>query len=169
MAGTTAPAVIDALLTRWATLTIAYPTAAATPDALALTDGWPGTYQPQLIVAVGGTPEYTADGKQEWAGLGAFRKWERYSVHCLATAWLGGDGGTPEATSDMQKAARDMAFAAVHAVEANVLADPTLGGQFPLGGWAAVEDVQEKQTDDTDAAQGRSASVMFTVAVKARI
>lgn len=59
------------------------------------------------------------DGTSQWIGLGAKRREEEFTVHCVAVAWNG--------DSDM-KAARDSAAAVVDAAYTAIQSDPSLGG-----------------------------------------
>jgi hypothetical protein len=166
MTGTTAPLVIDTLITRWKAL--------AFPAGTLISDGFPGPNEPVVIVAIGGTQNPTVDGVQSWAYLGAKTKEEVYKIECMVSVVLGGDGQQAEVVGpDPQKAARDLAMQVFHAIEADLIADPTLGQLFntpPVkGGWAGVEDVRLMQSDDITAATGSIADVAFNVRVKALI
>lgn len=164
--GTTQPQVIDLLLTGIR--------AAVADQSIAVTDGFPGPGEPTVIVSVGGTSDATTDGQKTWAYLGAHRMWEKYKVGITVSVVYGGDGQQAEvAGADAQKAARDMAFLVVHAIENFLVADPTLGQFFNtgnvLGGWITLVDVKLQQTDDQTAAIGAIAEVAMHCEVNALI
>jgi hypothetical protein len=166
MTGTTAPAVIDLLISRWQALSF--------PAGTLIADGFPGPNEPVVIVAVGGMSEPTVDGMQQWAYLGAKTKEDVYKIDCTVSVVLGGDGIQAGVVgADAQKAARDLAMQVFHAIEADLISDPTLGQFFntpPVkGGWVGIEDVRLQQTDDITAATGSIADVRFNVRVKALI
>lgn len=170
--GSTMPAVIDQLITQFQGLTFTFPIGGVD---YAVTDGFPGDFAPQLIISVGGTANPTGVDKVVWAGLGAGRRWENYLIEVVISVVVGGDGSlTPETAGDAQKTARDIAFAAGHAIESNLLGDLTLGGVFTaagrLGGWMnGVSDLTLHQTSDVTAADGASVEVVLQVDIKARI
>lgn len=148
--------------------------AALTDQTIFVTDGFPGTNIPTVLVSVGGTPELTADGAESWAYLGAKRKWDKYKLLIIVSVGLGGDGQQSEVPgADAQKTARDLAYQAVHAIEAFLLADPTLGQFFNTGrmqgGWVGLEEITLLQTDVTTAADGVLAEVQMKLSVTALI
>jgi len=170
MSGTTMPSVVDLLITRWNALL----TGGTFPAGTFIADGYPGPDIPTVMVAVGGTPEPTAEGTQTWAYLGAKTKEENYKVQAVVSVGFGGDGEQAEVTgADAQQAARNLAYTVGHAIESDLIADPTLGQFFntpPVkGGWAGIEDMALMQTDEDSAAMGVLAEMRITIAVKALI
>jgi len=167
VAATTQPAVIDLLLTGIRS--------SLTDQSQLVTDGFPaGSGEPIVMVSVGGTNNPTALGAQVYMYLGAKTKREEYDLEIVVSVVLGGDGQQSQvAGADAQKAARDLAYSAVHAVEAFIIADPTLGQFFNTGarkgGWVGIKDMTLKQTDDATAAIGAIGEVMMTLHVIALI
>ncbi len=155
MSASRVPATIDALVTRWAA-------AMVTADAsVQVWDGPVVTGDPSDAVFVGydGDPDgdmQSATAEQDWAGLGAKQRTERFTVTCAAVALIG---------SGDVKTGRDRAFLIFEVAAANVRADPSLG-QTPTPFVAAVTGPQ-LFTDPTD--RGLQARVVFGVSVETRI
>lgn len=63
--------------------------------------------------------EAAAESDQTWGPMGAHKRDEEATVHCLALAWSGDD--------DL-KTVRDRAFAQMQAVTDAIVADPSLAG-----------------------------------------
>ena len=100
----------------------------------------------------------SAEGKQEWAGLGAKARYEEGTVTCLALSWDGGN--------DFE-AARAAVRATTDGVETNLRADPNLGGVVPGLMWVGYGTRNElRQWLSTE---GAVALCMFDIAFKAKI
>jgi len=100
----------------------------------------------------------SAEGKQEWAGLGAKARYEEGTVTCLALSW---DGANNFA------AARAAVKATTDGVEDNLRSDPNLGGAVPGLMWVGYGTRMElRQWLSTE---GAVATCMFDIAFKARI
>jgi hypothetical protein len=147
--GTTIDAVIDALLALIAGL----PECAA---PVFVSDGYPIS-EPNTIVTVGGTVEPVVEGDHSWAEIGHLAREEDYLVQVVISAY---DGGF------VQKTARDQAFTIFRAIDAALVADPTLGGLVRI---CASTLLSLKQTDIETASRGRFAALTFHVHVKNRI
>src|SRR5450631_2408544 len=135
------PHVIDALITKFQTMSIAgLVDSQGNPiQTLPVYDGYPGPSWETPFVAVGGAAGPTARSRQAWMSLGQNMpgpaKDERGEIYCMAKAIAGGDGWTGDGTgADAQKAARDNAYVIVAAAEAALRSDVQLLG---LGGAAA--------------------------------
>lgn len=116
-----------------------------------VSDGYPGATRPTVIVAVGGTGEAVATGRQNWAYLGAKTREENYDLLITTSVSIGGDGQDAETPgADAMKAARDLAYEVVHVIEEFFVADPTLGNYFTTGarrgGWVGIQDTQLLET-----------------------
>jgi hypothetical protein len=94
-------------------------------------------------------------GSQSWAQLGGMRRDEVFTIHCVAVAWNGDEDSL---------AAMDSAFALMGAIEAALVADPSLGGALL---WApGITTFGMKWTQDN---QGAAAHIPFDVECKTRI
>lgn len=171
---TTQPAVIDLLLAGIQQVCTAVDPTAALPD------GWPGPTQAKTIVTIGGTSAPTAEGAQDWAYLGALSREELYDVVLIVSVTIGGDGlRSLVAGADAQKAARDLAYLQMAAIETWLVdrcapgGGPTLGQFFNTGtrkgGWCGLKHQALQETDGVNAAQGASAEFHVTVCVYAII
>lgn len=100
----------------------------------------------------------SAEGRQEWAGLGARSRYEEGTVTCLALAWDG--------ESDLD-AVQTSADEITIAVEDALRTDPNLGGVVPGLMWTGygtrTELIQLQATD------GACVMCVFDIAFKARI
>jgi hypothetical protein len=110
------------------------------------------------LIAVGGKPEPTADGRQDAAALGNRRREESYTIRVTCSSSRGGED---------QKAVRDRAFDLMAIVENAVRNDVTLGGVVRVAQIAGS--ISLFQTDFETAADGVFAEVAFDVDVSARI
>lgn len=150
MASSTIPDVIDYLV---ATLT-----ALPATQGILVSDGFPAAgEEPTDLVVVGGNVTPTADGTQVWAQIGHLRREEDYGVEISISCYRGGTE---------QKPSRDAAFAILRAFDEQLIADPTLGGLVRI---VLLSQLGLKQTDYTDAAQGRTATITVTVRIQNRI
>lgn len=148
MAGSTSsiPRVIDALLAMMAGL----------PEfaGVQITDGNVGTVESFEIAIVGDATSNTATGAQTTNAIGRQRRHESYTVSCAISCARGGTD---------QRAVRNRAFELLGALESALAADPSLGGEVLT---ALVSTVELAQTDDQEASAGRTATVVFEVAVE---
>lgn len=165
------PAVIDGLLKLFRALTV------VTAD-VGVYDGLPGPQVPDKFIQIGGVDPITADGHQDWHGLGvasgAPGRVEDYVINCYVSCYVGGTDATTPASADAQKASRDGAFTLLNAMEAGLRADPTLnttlGAPFAATGWLSWGGrVQLEQTTlaDPDAELGRRTMVAVEIGVHA--
>jgi hypothetical protein len=126
-------------------------------DGYGLTDD-PGDYLMVGVEDPDSDRATSAEGRQEWAGLGARARDEQGTVTCIAMSWNG--------DADL-KAARAAAKATTAAVEDNLRADPNLGGTVPGLMWTGygtrTELIQLQATD------GACVMCVFDIAFKARI
>jgi hypothetical protein len=134
------------------------------PDGQAplIADGYPGTNEPLDIIAVGGMIEPTSTGQDSWENLGVARAAvgkikEEYSVACYCQSTRGGTD---------QKTARDAAFALYNAFIGGIRNDPTMG-QLLI--FCTPTRVEVQQTSASDASEGRTCLVSFSIDCRARI
>jgi hypothetical protein len=125
-----------------------------------VSDGWPGTFQAQTLVCVGGGPEDSEQStSRTWLGVGSSRtREETFQVLVYIRAWTGGT---------TQKTSRDKAVSIYKAVEAALLADMRLGAllfTYP----AEIGDMDISQTKADTAQVGRLTEIRFTVNVRNR-
>lgn len=145
MSTTTLPSCIDALVNLF---TLACP-------GTQVFDGQPLTNDPltefvAVAIALGDAP--SVDGwDQGWAGLGARRRFEGYSIHCQVGTW-GGAGP--------MKGFRDRAFVLLGACIAAVDADPTLGFPPPF-----VCEIRPRVLIDAQSPKGPVCQVEFAAVV----
>lgn len=135
---------------------------AALPD-LNVFDGYGLTEDPGDFLMVGvedpdSDRSTSAEGRQEWAGLGARARYEEGTVTCIAMSWNG----------DADLAAARAACKATTAAVENVLrSDPNLAATVPGLTWTGygtrTELIQLQATD------GACVICVFDVAFKARI
>jgi hypothetical protein len=110
----------------------------AVPAGVNVYDGQPADDDPSNFLMVGvGDPDSTdaadsANGNEEWAGLGHRASKEYGAVACCAVAWTGDVG------NDAQRAAREAVRDIYAAVEANLRTDPNLGGVVPGLNWVRI-------------------------------
>lgn len=96
----------------------------------------------------------SAESRSQWRATGKVRD-EDLIVHGLASSWRGGD---------VLKTARDAALANVAAIEAAVIADPTLGGVvLYVRNFSVVQLLQAQSAD------GARARLFFDLIASARI
>jgi hypothetical protein len=100
----------------------------------------------------------SAEGQQEWAGLGARARNEEGTVTCFALSWNG--------DADMS-AARTAVKAITDAVESHLRADPNLGGDVPGLLWTGYG--TRTRVIQIPATDGACVMCVFDVAFKARI
>jgi hypothetical protein len=142
------PAALDALLDTFGAVTQSYDG----PEAL------PGVW-PDEFVIVGGTDDPdddTASASYEWAGLGAKQRNESGEITCALIVQRG---------DIVVKANRDRAFTVMAALEAAVVADPTLGGAVQSG-WFLPSGVTYSQRQND---RGSFARIVLTVTYQSRI
>lgn len=127
-----------------------------------VSDGWPGVFQPQTMVCIGGGPE---DDEQSTTrdfavmGTGPNNLLEEYDVLIYIRAWTGGTD---------QKPARDNAFTLAKAIEAAIRADMNLGGTIAHYYPAHLNASRLRQTKADTATAGRVAEIRLTLHVKHR-
>lgn len=143
------PAVIDALL--------AYLPPRLTPTKVVDGPGASNTEQPYLLVGVDDPDSEEAStaatSRHEAAGMGKSRD-QSITVYCTAVAWTGNEDA---------KEARDAAYALLAAVEAEISADPTLGGV--VFGARVGDDTLRQNTNN----RGVEAHVLFTVEARTHL
>ena len=100
----------------------------------------------------------SAEGKQEWAGLGAKARYEEGTVTCIAMSWNG--------DADLA-AARAAVKATTAAVENNLRSDPNLGGVVPGLNWTGYG--TRTELIQLQASDGACVMCVFDVAFKARL
>lgn len=181
MQTTAYPDVVDALLAKFRGLNLISPT---DRQPVVVFDGYSGPSYPNLFVQVGGEPEPTADGKQEWISLGSSNggvpasRDELVTIHCYVFSAIGGDDDLGQSgASDAQKTARDNAFYVVRAIESALRSDVFLAnGGTPVlryAAWASFAEshfiVTQTSGDDEDAAQFRKCRVDFDVSYRNRL
>lgn len=133
---------------------------ACAPPVL-VTDGWPGTYQAQQMVSVGGGPEIDDQSTvRDFAvlGNGPGNMEEEFGVQVYIRCWTGGT---------IQKTSRDQALTIFQAIEAKVRTDMSLGGNatpYPV----RIGQADLRQTTPDNAQKGRVAEIRFTVNVRNR-
>lgn len=120
-------------------------------------DGFPGTWQGNDIVTVGGSVDPVVDGAQNWASLGRKRVRENYAIEVIITVNRG---------LEKQKDSRDAAFGYYNAIAQGVLTDPTLGGVVY---WALPGPIAVKGTDYEMAAQGSRTEITTHIECVAEI
>jgi hypothetical protein len=118
-----------------------------------------------LMIGVGDPtdngPAFSAEGSQEWAGLGARAANEEGSVTCCATVQSGDSGNAA------QRAVRDRLRDLLATLEAELKADPSLGGVLPGPGWARFgKNTNLTQISGTD---GVAVVFYFEIAYQARL
>ena len=153
---TSVPDVIDYLM---ATIT-ALPECAS---PVQVTDGFPGTFQSQQMVCVGGGPdddEQSALRDYVVLGTGPQAREEDYEVVLYLRCWAGGDLA--------QKPVRDQVFVIYKAIEAAVNLDKNLGGNISKHYPARLGGMNLIQTKADGARAGRVAEIRCTVNVKHR-
>lgn len=111
---------------------------------------WVGVDDPDLDM-----PE-AATGDQNWAGLGAGRRDELFSINCVAAAWSGGDD-----MATVRTAAFGVAGAAADIVRANA----SLGDVILI----VLPGVTGQRLRQSFGPQGMTAMVQFHIDCKARI
>jgi hypothetical protein len=126
-------------------------------DGYGLTDD-PGDYLMVGVEDPDGDRATSAEGRQDWAGLGARARDEEGTITCVAMSW-NGDASLSDARAD--------AKAITAAVEDHLRADPNLGGIVPgllwIGYGTRTQLIQIQATD------GACVMCVFDVAFKARI
>jgi len=127
-----------------------------------VSDGFPAS-RADLMVSVGVTNE---DGGSEfeinWAGLGAGREDELFSIPVLIEAYA---GGGPEVMSTV----RLNAVAVLDAVNGLIRTDRTLGGALTSPGVAQVRNIRLVQTNTPEeAGEGRYARIYLDVVCTSR-
>ena len=149
---TSVPDVIDYLVT----------TITALPECVGVevTDGFPGTYQAQQMVCVGGGPdddEQSAVRDFAVLGNGPSSREENYGVPVYVRCWGGGTD---------QKTPRDQAFAIFKAIDLMIRAGlvTAISAHYP----PRIGDLILIQTKSAGATAGRVAELHFTVNVKHR-
>ena len=126
-----------------------------------VTDGWPGTYQAQQMVSVGGGPEMDDQSTlRDFVVMGNApgNLEEEFAVQVYIRCWTGGT---------IQKTSRDQALTIFQAIEAKVRTDLTLGGTvapYPVH----VGQADLRQTMPGASLKGRVAEIRFTVNVRNR-
>ncbi|MGZ4663719.1 MAG: hypothetical protein ACXV5Q_01365 [Frankiaceae bacterium] len=126
-----------------------------------VTDGWPGTFQAQQMVCVGGGPDTDDQSTMRdfvVMGNGPRNMQEEFAIQVYIRCWTGGT---------LQKPSRDQALTIFQAIEAKIRADLTLGGTvqtYP----ARIGQADLRQTTWENAQKGRVAEIRFTVDIKNR-
>lgn len=130
---------------------------AATPDTTTVHDGKPETADTADWIAVGYDPssETAVDFDRAWAGIGAQRQEEDFSVLCCLRS----------GTGDLDiSSRRNAAFSMLDALSAAVAADPTLGGAVRLAAVFGQGSLAQAETGT-----GAAAGITFRVACETRI
>jgi hypothetical protein len=156
-------------------------------DPIEIFDGLAGPNVPDIFVQIGGVEQVTADGTQQWHSLGstpgiAPPRDENYQIRCGVFAYIGGADADVSTASDAQKAARDIAFTVLAAIETGLRTNPKLlsadagadglidgglgTGWVEFGGHLQLE---ETTRDDPEAGKGRRAVVLFEIGVFKRL
>lgn len=118
-----------------------------------------------LMIGVGDPqddgPATSADGQQEWAGLGAHAGNEKGTVTCCMTVQTGDTGNAA------QRAVREQVASDLAALETALKADPSLGGAIAPPGWVRFGSrTSLTQISGTD---GCAAVFYFEIAYQARL
>jgi hypothetical protein len=114
-----------------------------------------GDYQDAVYVGYDANPDgefRSVVGTQTWAGLGAKRRSEIFSVTCAAVALVG---------QDDSKASRDAVYALLNTVDTTLRADPSLGLAPPL-----VAGVKPTELICEPTSEGYMARLVFTIDVE---
>jgi hypothetical protein len=136
----------------------------ATDSTLQVNDGW-SIEQSSSMVLVGVTDQTpTTPITHSWAGLGAQRQDEEFSIPCVV--WCASGSAT-------QKTVRDQAFTILNNIETALLASSTsrtLNGALTPPGIAEITVGGLDQTNSTEqAGEGRFARIYFTVHCTSRL
>ena len=137
-------------------------------------DGPPGGagIPPTFISFLGQGDTDASETTEEWAWIGSRGRYENYGVRGAVYCFVGGDDNLGQSGfSDAQQQARAKANVLLQAVEAGLLADPSLSeqnGGDQLVVWAYLTSSRLRQTgpDDPDITKGRWAQFDFTISVK---
>lgn len=144
------PAVIDYLYSKIAT-------AVSAQTQVVVADGYPGTEEQPDIIAIGGTVTPVSDGEQKPGTLGARSFNENYELMFTLSSYRGGQ---------IEKEARDAAFALYDTVVGVLVSDLTLGGACM---WALPGKLVVQGTNIDTAASGVTVDLVFYIVVYQRI
>lgn len=115
-----------------------------------------GDYGDAVYIGYDGNPEgefQSTSGTQSWAGLGAKRRNERFTIFCAVVALVGDSG-------DVQ-GSRENAYALLAGVEDALRADPSLGQPPPFVAAMNSNDLFLEQGD-----AGLQSRIVFTIDVE---
>jgi hypothetical protein len=130
-------------------------------EGAAVTDGFPAAVTSfMVVVGTFGEEGEAASGSEEWAGLGAQRRDEDYTI--TSEIWVSSGSARD------QRAVRDKAMAAYAGISAWVRSDPSLGGLVGPRP-AELTTWRLEQTGRDQAGGGRFARLLFGLRVRNRI